>query len=97
CSGGLGYVESTAMGLLAGINAARLVADQPILPPPAATALGALIHHLTATDSGHFQPSNVNFGLFPPLKKKMRKRDRGKFRAEQALDLLKEWQQELDS
>lgn len=69
-SGVEGYVESTAMGLLAGINAACLVTGKPISPPPAATALGALIHHLTATDPKHFQPSNVNFGLFPPLQKK---------------------------
>ncbi|MCW5203015.1 methylenetetrahydrofolate--tRNA-(uracil(54)-C(5))-methyltransferase (FADH(2)-oxidizing) TrmFO [Desulfobulbus sp. US4] len=94
-SGVEGYVESTAMGLLAGINAARLVAEKPMIPPPAATALGALIYHLTGTDPKHFQPSNVNFGLFPPLEKKMRKRDRGGVRAEQALRLLEEWQQEL--
>jgi methylenetetrahydrofolate--tRNA-(uracil-5-)-methyltransferase len=94
-SGVEGYVESTAMGLLAGINAARLLAKKPMIPPPAATALGALINHLTGTDPKHFQPSNVNFGLFPPLEKKMRKRDRGQFRADQALRLLEEWQQEL--
>ncbi len=94
-SGVEGYVESTAMGLLAGINAARLLAEKPMIPPPAATALGALINHLTGTDPAHFQPSNVNFGLFPPLEKKMRKRDRGGVRAEQALRLLEEWRQEL--
>ncbi|MCI5166490.1 MAG: methylenetetrahydrofolate--tRNA-(uracil(54)-C(5))-methyltransferase (FADH(2)-oxidizing) TrmFO [Candidatus Electrothrix sp. GM3_4] len=94
-SGVEGYVESTAMGLLAGINAAGLLAEKPMITPPAATALGALIHHLTETDSARFQPSNVNFGLFPPLHKKMRKRDRGAFRAEQALRLLEEWQQEM--
>jgi methylenetetrahydrofolate--tRNA-(uracil-5-)-methyltransferase len=94
-SGVEGYVESTAMGLLAGINAARLLAEKPIIPPPAATALGALIRHLTETDPKHFQPSNVNFGLFPPLPKKMRKRDRGQFRAYQALRLLEEWRQEM--
>lgn len=94
-SGVEGYVESTAMGLLAGINAARLIEEKPLIPPPAATALGALIHHLTETAPQHFQPSNVNFGLFPALKKKIRKRDRGKFRAEQALRLLEDWQQEL--
>lgn len=94
-SGVEGYVESTAMGLLAGINAARLIEEKPLIPPPAATALGALIHHLTETAPQHFQPSNVNFGLFPALKKKMRKRDRGKFRAEQALRLLEDWRNKL--
>jgi methylenetetrahydrofolate--tRNA-(uracil-5-)-methyltransferase len=95
-SGVEGYVESTAMGLLAGINAACLVTGKNIIPPPVATAFGALIHHLTATEPKHFQPSNVNFGLFPPLQKKMRKRDRGAFRAKQALELLKEWQQGME-
>ncbi|WP_446009642.1 methylenetetrahydrofolate--tRNA-(uracil(54)-C(5))-methyltransferase (FADH(2)-oxidizing) TrmFO [Candidatus Electrothrix sp.] len=94
-SGVEGYVESTAMGLLAGINAACLLSERSIIPPPPATALGALIHHLTETEPKHFQPSNVNFGLFPPLQKKMRKRDRGQFRANQALELLQEWQQRM--
>ncbi len=96
-SGVEGYVESAAMGLLAGINAARLVAGQHITVPPPATALGALIRHLTESDSAHFQPSNVNFGLFPPLRKKMRKRDRGAFRSELALSLLEDWRKELSS
>ena len=93
-SGVEGYVESTAMGLLAGINAARMAAGKGTAVPPPATALGALIHHLTQSDPTHFQPSNVNFGLFPPLQKKMKKRDRGKFRSDLALRLLTDWQQE---
>ena len=87
-SGVEGYVESAAMGLLAGINAARLAGRKEILVPPPATALGALIHHLTESDPIRFQPSNVNFGLFPPLEKKIRKRERGRFRSEKALMLL---------
>jgi len=94
-SGVEGYVESSAMGLLAGMNAARLAVDKKMAVPPPATALGALIHHLTESDSAHFQPSNVNFGLFPPLQKKMKKRDRGKFRSEQALTLLEKWKKDL--
>jgi len=87
-----GYVESSAMGLLAGINAARLVqGKEPVIPPPE-TAHGALIHHLTGSDPAHFQPSNVNFGLFPPLAGKMRKRDRGPARAKLALAALESWQ-----
>lgn len=92
-----GYVESAAMGLLAGINAARLTAGQAMAVPPAGTALGALIRHLTQSDPAHFQPSNVNFGLFPPLSKKIRKRNRGEYRAELALNLLEEWKRELVS
>ena len=63
-----GYVESAAMGLLAGRMAAaeRLGRDLP--PPPRTTAMGALVHHITGgADARTFQPMNVNFGLFPPL------------------------------
>ncbi len=52
--------------------------------PPSETTHGALIHHLTATPPEHFQPSNINFGLFPPLGKKVRKRERGQVRADLA-------------
>ncbi len=64
-SGVEGYVESTAMGLLAGINAARMLNSRPLVVPPPETAMGALITHLTLSDPKHFQPSNVTFGLFP--------------------------------
>ena len=63
-----GYVESAAIGLLAGrfAAAARLGREQS--PPPATTALGALLRHITGgAEAGTFQPMNVNFGLFPPL------------------------------
>ncbi|WP_417916346.1 methylenetetrahydrofolate--tRNA-(uracil(54)-C(5))-methyltransferase (FADH(2)-oxidizing) TrmFO [Candidatus Electronema sp. JC] len=96
-SGVEGYVESTAMGLLAGINAARLALGQAMAAPPAGTALGALIRHLTETDPAHFQPSNVNFGLFPPLPGRVRKKDRGGQRAERALRLLEEWNASISS
>jgi len=86
-----GYVESIAMGLLAGINACRLAQGQnPVIPPPL-TALAALIRHLTESDPKHFQPSNINFGLFPGLDKKIPKKFRGKHRAEQALFSLQQW------
>lgn len=90
-SGVEGYVESTAMGLLAGINASRLAAStEPVVPPPD-TAHGSLITHLSLTDPDHFQPSNINFGLFPAWKQKIRKRLRGQYRAEQALASLEQW------
>src|SRR5256714_562939 len=63
-----GYVERAAIGLLAGrfAAAARLGREQS--PPPATTALGALLRHITGgAEAGTFQPMNVNFGLFPPL------------------------------
>ncbi|MEN8258703.1 MAG: methylenetetrahydrofolate--tRNA-(uracil(54)-C(5))-methyltransferase (FADH(2)-oxidizing) TrmFO [Thermodesulfobacteriota bacterium] len=69
-SGVEGYVESTAMGILAGRNAVRLAQNLAPLMPPADTAHGALIRHLTEPLSKHFQPSNVNYSLFPPFDKK---------------------------
>ncbi|KJR98418.1 MAG: tRNA (uracil-5-)-methyltransferase [Desulfobulbaceae bacterium BRH_c16a] len=91
-SGVEGYVESTAMGLLAGINAARIaIGHTPAIPPPE-TALGALINHLTASDPKKFQPSNINFGLFPAWEKKVKKKIRGQERSELALKALEEWQ-----
>jgi len=97
-SGVEGYIESAAMGLLAGINASRLVLGKELTTPSPATAHGALLHHLTASDPAHFQPSNVNFGLFPPIVgRKMPKKERSRFRAEQALALIREWRRTVSS
>jgi methylenetetrahydrofolate--tRNA-(uracil-5-)-methyltransferase len=90
-SGVEGYIESAAMGLLAGINSARIATGLVPTVPPKTTALGALISHLTESPPKRFQPSNVNFGLFPPLQKKMPKRFRGGVRAEQALEDVQSW------
>jgi methylenetetrahydrofolate--tRNA-(uracil-5-)-methyltransferase len=63
-----GYVESAAIGLLAGRFAAAERQGRTTAPPPATTALGALLAHITGgADAASFQPMNVNFGLFPPL------------------------------
>lgn len=69
-----GYVESASIGLIAGLYAAADAHDRQLAPPPATTALGALLGHITGghietIDAGarSFQPMNVNFGLFPPL------------------------------
>ncbi len=67
-SGVEGYVESTAIGLLAGRNAAALARGEAVTIPPRDTAHGALIHHLT-TEVKRFQPTNVNYSLFPPFDK----------------------------
>ncbi|MBM4301369.1 MAG: methylenetetrahydrofolate--tRNA-(uracil(54)-C(5))-methyltransferase (FADH(2)-oxidizing) TrmFO [Deltaproteobacteria bacterium] len=90
-SGVEGYVESAAMGLLAGINAARQIQHLPLITPPRETALGALIAHLTNTATKDFQPMNVNFGLFPPLLGRIPKKLRGAAYAERALQALEEW------
>ncbi|MGB3739566.1 MAG: methylenetetrahydrofolate--tRNA-(uracil(54)-C(5))-methyltransferase (FADH(2)-oxidizing) TrmFO [Pontixanthobacter sp.] len=72
-----GYVESAAIGLLTGIMAATELAHQEWSAPPATTAMGALLSHITGdANAENYQPMNVNFGLFPPLhdiKKKQRK------------------------
>jgi methylenetetrahydrofolate--tRNA-(uracil-5-)-methyltransferase len=63
-----GYVESAAIGLLAGKLAAAERRGERLEPPPPTTAMGALVDHITGgADAGTFQPMNVNFGLFPPL------------------------------
>jgi methylenetetrahydrofolate--tRNA-(uracil-5-)-methyltransferase len=90
-SGVEGYVESAAMGLLAGINAARQATSRPLITPPRETALGALIGHLTNTATKDFQPMNVNFGLFSPLEGRIPKQLRGAAYADRALRALEEW------
>lgn len=72
-----GYVESAAIGMLAGRFAAAEILGRTLTPPPADTALGALLGHVTGNvETADYQPMNVNFGLFPTLddvKKKQRK------------------------
>ncbi|MBN2514953.1 MAG: methylenetetrahydrofolate--tRNA-(uracil(54)-C(5))-methyltransferase (FADH(2)-oxidizing) TrmFO [Deltaproteobacteria bacterium] len=90
-----GYVESAAMGLLAGIQVNRHLSGKEILPPPETTALGALLRHITNTDYKTFQPMNINFGLFPPLTKKLPKKHRGTYYAERSLRDLETWLQTI--
>lgn len=94
-SGVEGYVESIAMGLLAGLHSARALLGKQTPTPPPETALGALIGHLTKTDPKCFQPSNVNFGLFPAWEKKVPKKLRGEKRKEISLAALALWQDQL--
>ncbi|MCR4406733.1 MAG: methylenetetrahydrofolate--tRNA-(uracil(54)-C(5))-methyltransferase (FADH(2)-oxidizing) TrmFO [Anaerolineae bacterium] len=80
-----GYVSSAASGLVAGLNAARLLQGLPLLTFPPTTMIGALCHYVT-TASGDFQPMKPNFGLLPPLEpESRRKRDRQRAYAERAL------------
>ncbi|MBF0124120.1 MAG: methylenetetrahydrofolate--tRNA-(uracil(54)-C(5))-methyltransferase (FADH(2)-oxidizing) TrmFO [Magnetococcales bacterium] len=87
-----GYVESAAMGLLAGLFLAQLYNGHEPLPPPITTAHGALLAHVTAgaTRDG-FQPMNVNFGLFPPLDPPVGKRWRQQAMSRRALEALQQW------
>jgi methylenetetrahydrofolate--tRNA-(uracil-5-)-methyltransferase len=72
-----GYVGSTASGLVAGRNAARLLRGESPLTYPPTTMLGALCHYVTHADPDGFQPMKANMGLLPPLRRRVkRKRDR---------------------
>ncbi len=86
-----GYVESAAAGLLAGINAARLIAGAPLLTPPATTALGSLLAYVTQPGRKEFQPMNANYGLFPPLPGRTRGREKKLKLAERALADFDRW------
>ena len=94
-----GYVESAAIGLMAGIMAAAQASGSPWTPPPVDTAHGALLAHITGgADAETFQPMNVNFGLFPPIdgaatggKRKLRGRDRKLAYANRALESFSQW------
>lgn len=87
-----GYVESAAIGLLAGRFAAAELAGGSMAPPPVETALGALLNHITgAAVAETYQPMNVNFGLFPPIEGRTRKADRKKMYTDRARTALAEW------
>jgi len=87
-----GYVESAAVGLVAGRLAAAELNGELLGPPPAQTAHGALARHITGgADASTFQPMNVNFGLFPPLPAKVKKNERKRAMAERALAALASW------
>ncbi|MCC5959975.1 MAG: methylenetetrahydrofolate--tRNA-(uracil(54)-C(5))-methyltransferase (FADH(2)-oxidizing) TrmFO [Rhodobacteraceae bacterium] len=90
-----GYVESAAMGLLAGRLAAGELLGQPVGAPPRETAMGALVHHITGgAEAKTFQPMNVNFGLFPPIDAKggrRGRRDRYKAYTDRAKLAFSDW------
>ena len=90
-----GYVESAAMGLLAGRMAAAEILGRDLPPPPPETAMGALITHITGgAEAKTFQPMNVNFGLFPPIDAKGGRRgrkDRYKAYTDRAKAAFTEW------
>lgn len=90
-SGVEGYVESAAMGLLAGIFAACALSGKDVAPPPRTTAIGALLHHAVGSAPENFQPMNVNFGLFEPLPGRVKKKDKGQAYARRAIEAIQKW------
>ncbi len=87
-----GYVESAASGLIAGLNAARMESGRELLVFPAESCHGALAHYITTSEAKHFQPMNVNFGLLPALRERIRDKKEKKLRlAERALSKIDEF------
>jgi methylenetetrahydrofolate--tRNA-(uracil-5-)-methyltransferase len=86
-----GYIESAATGLLAGINAARLLFEQTLVVPPSSTAIGALLRYITDCERKRFQPMNVNFGLLPPLDVAVRGKVKKELMAQRALSDMDGW------
>ena len=84
-----GYMGNIATGLLAGVNAARMLNNEAPLTLPQTTMLGALCHYVTHADLKDFQPMKANFGILPSLESKTAKRERGAAYAERALADLK--------
>jgi methylenetetrahydrofolate--tRNA-(uracil-5-)-methyltransferase len=83
-----GYIESAAMGIIAGINAARVArGESPVVPPPE-TATGSLLRYISDGSIKNFQPMNINFGLFPPPGEKIQKSRRKSCIAERALSAM---------
>ncbi len=95
-SGVEGYVESAASGLMAGRNAAALDQGRPMRVPPRTTAMGALAHYVSHADPRHYDPTNITFGILPPLeqepgRRKRKKAERKLAYSERALADLDAW------
>ncbi len=87
-----GYLESMVSGLLAGMNAARLVHGLEPVTPPCDTMLGALLSYITSAAPSRFQPMNANFGLLPPLDTRVRdRRERHAALARRSCEAMEAW------
>src|SRR5882672_7277595 len=97
-----GYIESVAMGWIAGVNAARLAMKQPLIQAPPLSAIGALARYDSNAQTKNFQPVNITFALLEPLseqdrKRFRRKRDRHQLQVELALKEWDTWLQQIQS
>ncbi|WP_375292725.1 methylenetetrahydrofolate--tRNA-(uracil(54)-C(5))-methyltransferase (FADH(2)-oxidizing) TrmFO, partial [Sphingomonas melonis] len=87
-----GYIESAAIGLLAGRFAAAELRGETLSPPPVTTALGALLGHITGgAEAETYQPMNVNFGLMPPIPGRTKKADRKRMYTDRARAAFEPW------
>ena len=93
-----GYVESAAIGLMAGRMVAAEIAGNPLSPPPLTTAFGALLSHITGgADERNYQPMNVNFGLFPPFEQRVKKKERKEAYTRRAREDFALWQSNMSA
>jgi methylenetetrahydrofolate--tRNA-(uracil-5-)-methyltransferase len=90
-----GYMESTAMGLLSGINAYRSIGGLPLVIPPPTTAMGSLINYIVNSQATPFQPMNINFGLFPATEGRRKGREKRRLLAERALEEMERWKKAM--
>ena len=91
-----GYVESAAMGIVAGLNAGLLALGEGPLVPPRNSAIGSLVSYITEARGGDFQPMNINFGLFSSPPPEVRKKDRKRYIANRALEEIRSWSEKID-
>lgn len=90
-----GYMESAAMGLVAGIQASLYVEGRDPVALPPTTVMGGLLSYITGTISPDFQPMNANFGILSPLESKVSKKLKKKLLSERALKDIREWKRKI--
>jgi methylenetetrahydrofolate--tRNA-(uracil-5-)-methyltransferase len=91
-----GYVESAAMGLLAGISASMRIRGTMVITPSPTTVLGSLVHYITHTNPMSFQPMNANFGLLPPLGEHVKGKQKRRILAKRGLEDLDRWRDSVE-
>jgi methylenetetrahydrofolate--tRNA-(uracil-5-)-methyltransferase len=91
-----GYIESTASGLMAGIFAGLISCGVTPVPPPPATAMGALLKHTQDPPAKRYEPMNVTFGIMEPSPPRVSKKQRKEFLTERALRELRQWKETVE-
>ncbi len=91
-----GYVESAAVGLLAGVSASMRIRGVRMITPSPATVLGSLVHYITHANPVTFQPMNANFGLLPPLGKRVKGTQKRRLLAKRGLKDIERWRDSVE-